>query len=614
MCGIAGFKGNSSNLHQQQLERMTQALAHRGPDAAGYHYGAEDGIGLGHRRLSIIDLSTEANQPFYSDDRRYVMVFNGEVYNFRELQRRHLSHLAQRTHSDTEIILQLYIEKGPSCLSLFNGMFTLAIWDQQEKTLFLGRDRMGIKPLYYHWDGKDLLFASELKALLAEQPSIAGTYDRQALAHYLHLGYIPRPHTLYHNIRKFPQGYWALLRHGELNLQRWWDPAGLIQPQPVASEQAALAELRQLTEDAVALRMISDVPFGTFLSGGIDSSLVTAIARQKASGPLKTFSIGFRSARHNEAPYARKVAEYLGTEHTEFTVDETNALELIPQLPSIYDEPFADSSAIPSLMVSLLARKHVKMVLTGDGGDELFMGYGAYTWAKRLAHPLYWQLRYPLSGMLRMGDLKSQRAGLVFRVPDKERMAAHIFSQEQYLFSAAEVKSLLGEPPPLLPAELPATRTFTPEETQAWFDLHYYLPDDLLVKVDRATMHHALEARVPLLDYRIVSFALNLHHTLKKNKQGDKYLLKQLLYQYIPQEYFNRPKQGFSIPLHAWMQNELRPLLKEYLSPEAVRATGLLNPQAVNQLMLGYMDGKSYLYNRVWTLLQLQLFLHRPGV
>jgi len=355
------------------------------------------------------------------------------------------------------------------------------------------------------------------------------------------------------------------------------------------------------------------VPYGAFLSGGIDSSLVTAMAQKVNSGPLSTFTIGFPETKYNEADFARTIAAHLGTQHNEFTVTEQEALDWLPTYFDTYDEPFADSSGIPSLLVAHLARQKVTMILTGDGGDELFMGYGAYKWAERLGsnYPLF--LRNAAAGLLEKGNLRSKRAAMLFRYPDMDHFKSHIFSQEQYFFSGNEVEDLLLEVEdlPAMQESFPSLlRELRPAEQQALFDLHYYLPDDLLVKVDRATMAQGLEARVPLLDYRIVEFALNLDYKLKVKNGQTKWLMRQLLKKFVPSELFERPKWGFSIPLLKWLQNDLKFLADEHLSEEAVKRTGVLNPEEVKKLLHAfYGQGKTYLYQRVWALIVLQRWL-----
>lgn len=615
MCGIVGFFSRKSWLSEGDLIRMIGSVAHRGPDARGAFL--EDSAGLGHRRLSIIDLSEAANQPMHSHCGRYVMVYNGEIYNFREILeeiRKEQPDFVPRTSSDSEVVLQAFALWGKAFTSRLNGMFAIGIYDRQAHKLYLFRDRMGIKPLYYFYDGEHFAFASELKGLLAvTEIRQRLSLNRQAVALFLHLGYIPSPISIFKEVKKFPSGNLATVDKDGISIAPWWQASSKVESSVIFDPGEALERFEHLLESSVQYRLISDVPYGAFLSGGIDSSLVTAMAQKVNSGPLSTFTIGFPETKYNEADFARTIAAHLGTQHNEFTVTEQEALDWLPTYFDTYDEPFADSSGIPSLLVAHLARQKVTMILTGDGGDELFMGYGAYKWAERLGsnYPLF--LRNAAAGLLEKGNLRSKRAAMLFRYPDMDHFKSHIFSQEQYFFSGNEVEDLLLEVEdlPAMQESFPSLlRELRPAEQQALFDLHYYLPDDLLVKVDRATMAQGLEARVPLLDYRIVDFALNLDYKLKVKNGQTKWLMRQLLKKFVPSELFERPKWGFSIPLLKWLQNDLKFLADEHLSEEAVKRTGVLNPEEVKKLLHAfYGQGKTYLYQRVWALIVLQRWL-----
>ncbi len=611
MCGIAGFFTSGKHISKDELVAMTTTLRHRGPDADGFFYNGH--TGLGHRRLSIIDLSTGANQPMYSADGRYVIIFNGEVYNFQEIAK--ALNVTLKTHGDTEVILEAYAQWGPTFVNRMNGMFALAIYDTLENTVFLCRDRLGIKPIYYYHNDGIFVFASELKALTALlEVKNKLTVDYNSVKEFLYLGYIPTPNSIYNEIKKFPQGYTGLLNStNKLVLKPYWQVNEKITPQVITNEAEAKAKLKELVTSAVQYRLIADVPFGTFLSGGIDSSLVTAVAQSISSEPVNTFSIGFKESSFNEAEHARKVAQYLGTKHHEFTVSYQEAIDLFEEVIDVYDEPFADSSSVPTMLVSKLARQHVTMTLSGDGGDETYMGYGFYNWAQRLNNPLVSALRAPIAAALSMGDNRKQRAALMFKYTDKARLKSHIFSQEQYYFSEGDFgqyfttdfnkKSHIR-----LDEDNHVTgRTLSPAEEQAVFDMRYYLPDDLLVKVDRASMRYSLESRVPLLDYRLVEFALNVHPSLKMKDGNLKYLLKQVLYDYVPKEYFDRPKWGFGMPINQWLKKELRHLIDQYTHPDLIKKAGLMQPEAVKTLVAQYLSGKDYLYNRVW----LTIILHR---
>lgn len=620
MCGITGFYSSSFKHHAADLQKMTDTLSHRGPDAANYYFEAntKGNIGLGHRRLSIIDLSPEANQPFYSKNGRYVMVFNGEIYNYQSIAKK--LQLDCQTSSDTEVIIEAFAKIGTAAIELFNGMFAMVIYDKIAHQLYFFRDRMGIKPLYYWWNNHDLFFASEIKAIAAIAPKLK--VNTPAIASFLHLGYVPCPHTFYQNVHQLPAGNAATFANGQIKIQPFWQLKKQIQPTVLQDETSAKEQLRSLLQSSVEYRLIADVPIGTFLSGGIDSSIVTAMAQSVTDKKVKTFSIGFKESKFNELEYARKVAQHLQTDHHEFILSEQEAIAQVENLLDIYDQPFADSSAVPTLLVSQMARKHVTVALSGDGGDELFMGYGMYNWAKRLSNPFLQTFRKPIAKLLKQSPkYRHQRAALVFNAPKKTKQKSHIFSQEQYFFSEKEIATLL------IPSSTTSqstvfsflenenlqdlTRKLSAEEQQALFDLQYYLPDDLLTKVDRASMQHSLEVRVPLLDHRLVNFALNLDASLKVKNGDSKYLLKQVLYDYVPAQTFNRPKWGFSIPLAHWLQNDLRYLIDAYLADSLVENLGLVKVEIVRKLKEDFFGGKEYLFNRIWVLVLLHRFLSK---
>jgi len=601
MCGITGFFSSNNNFSESNLRSMTQRIYHRGPNAEGYFF---DGIcGLGHRRLSILDLSEQANQPMHSSN--FVIVFNGEVYNFQEIAND--LQLKLRTSSDTEVILEAFIKKGIDFVNELNGMFALAIYDKTKQELYLLRDRIGIKPLYYFWDGNKFAFASELKSLSELNQEI----NQAAIHDFLHLGYIPAPKSIYKKIFKLPAGSWLKVSKHGLEIKKYWDLQDKISPNILTSEIEATEQLHNLLQSSVKYRLISDVPLGIFLSGGIDSSLVAALAANLSNTKINTFSIGFKENKFNESEFAKKVANHLDTNHHEFIISTVEAKQLIPNLVDIYDEPFADSSAIPTMLVSKLAKEYVTVVLGGDGGDELFLGYGMYQWAQRLSNPFLKTFRQPISNILKLLKAnKYQKASELLNYPDEQNLANHIFSQEESLFSNQELTKLLTNP--CIEQQNIVTnsnRNLTAMEKQALFDLKYYLPDELLVKVDRATMQHSLEARVPLLDYRVIEFALNLSPKLKYQNGISKYLLKQILYKYIPKQYFNRPKCGFSIPLVEWLQTDLKYLLDEYLNEKVINNFGIVKYEQVKQMKMQFLAGNSYFYGRLWVLIILHQFL-----
>lgn len=606
MCGIAGFVDYTRESTNNDLELITECISHRGPNSGGYYFDGE--AGLGHRRLSILDLTSAANQPMYSKDGRYVIIYNGEVYNFQEIAKD--LNVLLKTTSDTEVILEAYLKWGQDFVHRLNGMFAFVIYDTINKSLVLYRDRMGIKPVYYFYNGRQFAFSSELKSLV-KLPFLKGklTINKEAISQFLYLGYIPRPNSIYNEIKKLDSGSYITLNETNINIQSYWRLEDQVKPEMLTDEQEAKRQLKELVLSSVKYRMISDVPFGTFLSGGIDSSLVTAASQYVSDKPVKTFSIAFTDGKYNEAEFARAVSKHLGTEHHEFTVTEKEALDWVDQLTAIYDEPFADSSALPTLLVSELSRKHVTMTLSGDGGDELFFGYGMYNWATRLQNPLLRAFRAPIATGLSVMGNRYERASHLFKYPDVARIKSHIFSQEQYMFSESEIARLLKPEYASFPTiqetwEIP-NRVLTPQEEQAFFDMKYYLQDDLLVKVDRATMRHSLETRVPLLDYRIVQFALNLSPDLKVKNGVSKYLLKQVLYDFVPSKIFNRPKWGFSIPLGSWLKGELRYLIEDYLSELHINTAGLVDYQQVDDLKKQFFAGKDFLYNRLWLLILL---------
>jgi len=609
MCGISGIIYKERKADASLIARMTDTLIHRGPDAGDLF--VEGSAALGHRRLSVIDLSPSAGQPMHSHCGRYVMVYNGELYNYRELARE--LGLSLRSRSDSEVLLESFVLRGPSVISSFNGMFAAAIWDRHEERLFLFRDRMGIKPLFVAQERGHMAFASELKALL---PAIsAADVHPGALSAYLHLGYIPAPNTVYRLIKKFPQGHWAVWSKGRWSCKPYWQMEEALEAPRIHDLRAAKKEYIPLLEDAVKKRLISDVPLGTFLSGGIDSSLVTAVAQKFAYEPIRSFSIAFDDPRHDESPYAAAVAAQLGTRHRVYRVSSRDAMEHIPSVLDLFDEPFADSSFIPTMMVSELARQEVTVALSGDGGDELFHGYGMYRWAQRLGNPILKAGRKPLATMLRRLPDRYKRVAALLDYGRGESLVSHLFSQEQYFFSRQELAHLApGLPaPPDMTMMLSPNIRLSPAEKQALFDLHYYLPDDLLTKVDRSSMARSLELRVPLLDHRLVEFALRLNPALKIKKGVLKFFLKEVLASYLPRPLFERPKWGFSIPLRYWLSGDLRYLPEEYLSAEAVARTGYLDGKEVERLKKRYFSGDSYLFNRIWALIVLQKFLIEKG-
>lgn len=611
MCGITGYYSPSKKINEADLHRMTDCISHRGPDAAGYFFDDAKTIGLGHRRLSIIDLSEAANQPFYSHSGRYVTVFNGEVYNFQEIAKQ--LNITQRTSSDTEIIIEAFEKKGVDFVHLLNGMFAIAIWDKQDHKLYLFRDRLGVKPLYYYHKEGEFAFGSEIKALLKiDEVARHAKPDNKTIYTFLYCGYVPEPFTAFKHIKRLPAGSYAVVDANGINIKSYWKPEEKVTPRVETDFESAKEELKNLLVSSVKYRMIADVPFGTFLSGGIDSSTVTAIAQSISSKPVKTFSIGFKEAKFNESEYAKKVSKHLGTEHYEFIVTEADAMGLIDRMLNAYDDLYSESSGIPTMLVSKLARQHVTMTLSGDGGDELFMGYGSYDWAKRLNNPLVKMLRKPSAALLSMAGGKYKRAAGVINYKSQAHLKSHIFSQEEYYFNEYELDSLLKpelKTELLFDEHLNTARQLSPAEDQALFDIKYYLKDTLLTKVDIASMQYSLETRTPFLDYRVVEFALNLSEDLKKKDGTAKYLLKEVLYDYVPRQFFDRPKWGFSIPLGKWLLTDLHYLLDKYLSEETVTECNVVNYGVVKSLLQRFKNGEEYLFKRIWILIILHHWL-----
>lgn len=636
MCGIAGFYSLEKKFSKEDLNDMTGVLAHRGPDAEGFFY--DETCGLGHRRLSIIDLSERANQPMISQSGRYVIIYNGEVYNFSEIAASLKSsklpneNFNFKTSSDTEVILESFAYYGADFVHQLNGMFAIVIYDTVANELYLFRDRLGIKPLYYFWDGKNFAFASELKSIIRLK-AIPRSLNKNAINDFLHLGYIPAPYSIYKHIYKMNSGSWMKVSASGIDLKRYWNLTSVINNNIIHDKDQAMVKLSDLLISSVQYQLKSDVPFGVFLSGGIDSSLITAQAVILSSLKVNTFSIGFEENSHNESEYAKAIAKYLGTDHHEFIVSYKDAINLIENLPDAYDEPFADSSAIPTMLVSKLAKQYVTVTLSGEGGDELFFGYGVYQWARRLNNPVMELLRKPLIPLFARMSSRYQRVGCLLDYETGDSFKSHIFSQEQYMFSRKELNKFLmdGFGRSTLMDELRSSPNFlrvfedygsnrsidvkerklNPMEAQAIFDLQYYLQDDLLTKVDRASMRFSIETRVPYLDHRVVEFALNLAPELKYKNGISKYILKEILYKYLPKYLFERPKQGFAIPLNKWMKNELKYLVDEYLSEDMIGRFGIINYEYVDYLKKGFANRSEFFYNRLWLLVVLHKWLHK---
>lgn len=645
MCGIAGFFGDGCTDEDlaPRARAMADAMWQRGPDDAGVWLDPVLGLALAHRRLAILDLSPEGHQPMASVCGRWILVFNGEIYNFQTL-RTELERLGQRHwrgHSDTEVMLAAFAQWGlEKTLQRLVGMFAFALWDRQARTLTLARDRLGEKPLYYGWMGRLLLFGSELKALRAH-PSFRREIDRDALALLMRHGYIGAPYSIYRGIRKLPPGTFLTLpvgAHAATAPIVYWSIRQVAeqgQSNPFrGSDQEAVTELERLLLDAVRGQMVADVPLGAFLSGGIDSSTVVALMQAQASRPVQTFSIGFWEPGFNEAEHAQAIARHLGTRHTELYVTPEEALAVIPRLPALYDEPYGDSSQIPTALVAAMARRQVTVTLSGDAGDELFCGYSRYFWATSLWRHLRWvprPLRRALAASLTAlaparwdglfhrlgpfiphalrysnpGDKVHKLAALVdARCPEHlYRTLVSFWKETERLVPGSQTPHTLLDDPVAWP-DLP---TF--EQHMMYLDAATYLPDDILVKVDRAAMGVSLESRVPLLDHRVVEFAWRLPLSLKLRDGQGKWALRQVLYRYVPQDLVERPKMGFGIPLAAWLRGPLREWSGALLDPQRLRHEGWFDPVPVDLLWREHLQGRRNWSYHLWNILMFQEWL-----
>lgn len=631
MCGIAGFLLDRAERAADELDAvatgMADSLAHRGPDDRGVWSDAACGIALGHRRLSILDLSPSGHQPMVSADGRFAIVFNGEVYNHRELRRElAASGVPFRGHSDTEVLVEAIARWGlEAAISRSIGMFAYAVWDRRERQLFLVRDRLGIKPLYYGRTTDALLFGSELRALRA-YPGFAGEIDRDAVALFLQHSYIPAPYTIYRGVYKLPPGTALVCApgadSGTLRPRAYWNlqqvaTEGLRHPF-TGTAREAVDELESLLRRAVELRMDADVPVGAFLSGGVDSTTVVALMQSLSRRPARTFTIGFTEAEYNEAHYAKAVAQHLGTEHVECYVRPDDALEVIPRLPRLFDEPFADSSQLPTYLVSTITRQHVTVSLSGDGGDELFCGYPRYAFNRtfwRRFGWLPWPLRRALAGALKVAAARRGPPLLRRKAGTLGTLLSHRTPREMYTFLNTHWK----QPTDLvIGSQLPRTVFYRPEEWPAeanptealmYVDTLTYLPDDILTKVDRASMAVGLEARVPLLDHRVVEFAWKLPLAFKVRDGQTKWVLRQVTDRYVPRELLDRPKVGFGVPIVSWLRGPLRPWAEELLSENRLRHDGLFDPAPIRQKWSEHLSGRIDWHYYLWDVLMLQAWL-----
>lgn len=611
MCGIAGLiESQGTPANGQILRRMTAALAHRGPDDEGYHL--EGNVGLGHRRLSIIDLEG-GHQPMSNEASSLWIVFNGEIYNHVELrQELEKEGVRFKTHSDTEVLLAVYQRYGRNCLHRLRGMFAFAIWDCSLQQLFIARDRLGKKPLYFYQDGERFGFASEFAALLSDE-RIPRHLDLSALDDYLSFGYVPSPRTILRGVCKLPPAHWATFRDGQFQAERYWQ-VSFGNKRHLTQTEAAEAFLQHLKE-AVRIRLRSDVPLGILLSGGIDSSAVTALAAEMSGEPLETFSIGFEEAPFNELPYARLVAEKYSTSHHEFIV-RPDALTILPQLVSRYGEPFADSSALPTTWLAQMTRRHVKVALNGDGGDELLAGYDRY-FALRLSQGLRW---LPPSLCRRISKLGSQRGERFFEALEQYPAAADRYARWVTIFPAALRRRLYrdsfhsnlesGAGVKWLTGLMERADADDQVEKAMQTDLSSYLPEDLLFKMDIATMAHGLEVRSPFLDHKLIEFTASLPIRWKLQGRRTKFLLLKALKDRLPADVFQRPKQGFGVPIRQWFQGSLRDFLLHNLLDTDQPSLAYFRREEIERLVETHLQGKQDHTHRLWALLMFVLW-HR---
>jgi asparagine synthase (glutamine-hydrolysing) len=645
MCGIAGYLGINPN--ETIIKNMANTLTHRGPDDVGVWCDEATGIALAQRRLAIVDLSPQGHQPMTSDNNRYVIVFNGEIYNHAQL-RTELNNNKWRGHSDTEVMLAVISVWGlETALTKFVGMFAFALWDKRDKILTLARDRLGEKPLYYGFQNNSFLFGSELKALKAH-PDFIGEIDRDALCLYMRHCYIPAPYSIYKNIKKLsPASYLQIPFNinadsfSNIKPKLYWNLADIakrgVETPFIGNDGDAISALDNQLQQTIALQKVADVPLGAFLSGGVDSSTIVALMKAQSTRPVKTFSIGFDNANYNEAHYAKAVAEHLKTEHTELYVSAAQAQAVIPNLSQIYDEPFADSSQIPTFLVAQMAKKHVTVSLSGDGGDELFCGYNRYLWVKQLwqkiswlplptrrlfartitlLSPSQWQAIYELFNrwlpnkfqVALIGDKLHKLAERLITANTDHALFYSLISEWQkptdIVINAKEPQTLLtnAEQWLLLPAI---------EQRMMYLDTLSYLPDDILVKVDRAAMANSLETRVPFLDNRVIELAWQLPLNMKIRDGQSKWLLRQVLYQYVPKDLIERPKMGFGLPIGDWLRVELRDWAENLLNETRLYNEGYFNPSIIRQRWQEHLSGQRNWEQSLWVVLMFQAWLEQ---
>ena len=648
MCGITGFFGSSDTEQMLLLATaMADRIAHRGPDDSGVWCNQEVGIALAHRRLSIVDLSPAGHQPMYSASGRYVLVYNGEIYNHLEVREQLTAENhapAWRGHSDTETLLAAIEAWGlTATLKASVGMFAIALWDRQENTLTLARDRFGEKPLYYGWQNGVLLFGSELKAITVH-PAFERRIHREAVALLLRYNYIPAPYSIWQGIHKLPPATYIRFKTGQLQSEpsepeTYWSLESVAlhgQNDPFAgTEPEAVAEVNTTLISAIRGQMLADVPLGALLSGGVDSSLVVALMQSQSERPVRTFSIGFHEKQFDESGYARDVAMHLGTEHTELFMSASDVLHAVPRMPSMYDEPFADSSQLPTSLVMALARQHVTAALSGDGGDELFGGYNRYLMSPKVwklmrllpkplrgalgkslqsVSPKHWdQFAKPFASLIKQNMIGNKVHNLSNRLINVKTFDDLIMSltsewneQTAVVIGADHTDSFINQPSLWPDLHDQASRIM-------FVDSMTYMPDDILVKVDRAAMAVSLETRAPLLDHRVAELAWSLPMSMKINKGQGKHVLRQVLYNYVPKNLIERPKMGFAIPLDQWLRNELRDWAESLLNHDRLNRDGFFDVARVRETWNVHLSGSKNYGHRLWSVLMFQAWLEEQG-
>jgi asparagine synthase (glutamine-hydrolysing) len=631
MCGIAGFIDFNKRSDSHLVEKMAAAIPHRGPDGQGIYFNQTNqaDIGLGHRRLSIIDLSHAADQPMHFDGLH--IIFNGEIYNYAEIKETLISlgHSFQ-THSDTEVILHAWREWGEKAIRQWRGMFAIALYDERNQQLICIRDRAGVKPFYYFFKERTFLFSSELKSLM-KHPDFEKSINVDALGAFLQYNYVPSPYSIFKDTFKLPAGHLLKLdlHSSSLDIKQYWDVYEYYnKPKLSIGLPEAISETERILAESFQYRMVADVPVGVFLSGGYDSTCVTALLQHSNIERIKTFTIGSTDQKLNEAPFAKQIAAHLGTNHTEYYCSPKEALDIIPELPFYYDEPFADPSAIPTILVSRMARKEVTVALSADAGDEIFAGYNRYDYISRFGNRLR-AIPHPMRKMVAsaMENISSDKIPF-FRDQrnfhsryDKlknllrDPSASELLKNLTQVFSQLEINRLFNQPVRVLNTAHSSNellkKYYDPLSFMMAIDYKTYMVDDILQKVDRATMSVSLEGREPFLDQHIIEWAAQLPSDYKYFKGQKKYILKQIVHKYVPKEIMERPKMGFGIPVEKWLADELKPLVMEYLSPEKVKVHGFFNAEEVGNICTDFYNGRKEKHLKIWHILMFQMWYEK---